>query len=97
MSNVETDTNGKYVTQVDVAERHDHDHVRQAKPNAQDRDQALALTPYETPDASVAWQCGGANAPAGAALLGTTPARVPSRPSARPTSTTKYLPKACRP
>ena len=27
---------------------------------------AASLTPYETPDASVAWKCGAANAPAGA-------------------------------
>ena len=96
MSATATDTSGKYVQSVEVVSgtitvMYGHD------ANAKINGETLALTPYETADASVAWQCGGANAPVGAALLGTnstgaTPAAVGTT-SVLP----KYLPKACRP
>jgi len=56
----------------------------------------LSLTPYETPDLSVAWRCGSAAVPAGApnplgtAGGGTTAAYAAS------TVIDKYMPKSCR-
>jgi type IV pilus assembly protein PilA len=91
MSNDATDTNGKYVTQVAVDDgtitvTYGND------ANAKIENETLALTPYETPDASVAWRCGNSNAPAGAPnTLGNGTAQV-GNTSIEP----KYLPKACR-
>jgi hypothetical protein len=59
----------------------------------------LGLTPYETPDLSVAWRCGGAPQPAGTALLGTAGAGTTAAYAAgslAAAATEKYLPKACR-
>jgi type IV pilus assembly protein PilA len=95
MSNVATDKSGKYVTSVGVADgtitiTYGND------ANAKIATDTLALTPYETPEASVAWQCGSANAPNGAVLLGTN-----SGGNTAAVGTTsiepKYSPKACRP
>jgi type IV pilus assembly protein PilA len=91
MSNLATDTNGKYVSSVGVATG-TITITYGNEANAKIQNQTLALTPYETPDASVAWQCGGANAPQGAAnTLGNGAAQVGTT-SVEP----KYLPKACR-
>jgi type IV pilus assembly protein PilA len=95
MSATATDTNGKYVQSVEVTNgtitiMYGHE------ANNKIGGQTLALTPWETPDASVAWQCGTANQPAGAAgLLGAN-----GNVTAAAGTTTvlpKYLPKACRP
>ena len=55
MSNVATDTSGKYVTSVDVADG-TITITYGNEANAKIATDTLALTPYETPDASVAWQ-----------------------------------------
>jgi type IV pilus assembly protein PilA len=95
MSPVGTDTNGKYVTSVDVATGAiTITYGNEA--NAKIGGQTLALTPYETPDASVAWQCGNSQIPAGAPdPMGTSGnvAAVPGTTSVLE----KYMPKACRP
>lgn len=100
MSNVETDTNGKYVTEVLVADGTitiEYGNQANAKIAAATSNQ-LSLTPYETPDASVTWQCGAAPAPlaAQANLLGAAAAINVAVPGPT-TIESKYLPKACRP
>ena len=92
MSDTATDTNGKYVSGVDVEDgtitiQYGHE------ANAKILNETLALTPWETPDASVAWQCGNAQQPGGTTATlgnGTAPAGTTS-------VLPKYLPKACRP
>ena len=97
MSGNATDTSGKYVTGVEVTDgtieisygNDANSKISQAGANQ------LAITPYETPDASVAWQCGNATAPAGANLLGY--AGNVTAAIGNTTIEPKYLPKACRP
>ncbi len=65
-----TDTSGKYVTQVAVANgaitvTFGND------ANAVLAGQTLALTPFESVDLSITWQCGRSAAPPGTALMGT--------------------------
>ena len=90
-----TDTNGKYVTSVDVVGG-----VIQIQygfeANNQIAGDTLFIVPWVTPDGSVAWQCGAANQPSGAsmqmpgaALGGGTLATDPDN--------NRYLPAACRP
>jgi type IV pilus assembly protein PilA len=95
MSNVETDTSGKFVTQVLVTNGTitiTYGNEANAKINAK----TLALTPYQTPDASVAWKCGAAPAPVNTALLGTNSGGTVAAVGTTNVDT-KYLPKACRP
>jgi type IV pilus assembly protein PilA len=100
MSNNATDTAGKYVTAVAVtAGVIKITYGDQA--NAQLLNETLGLTPYQTIDLSVAWRCGGAAVPAGAANLlgagGTGPSVYDGGTLGNATSTKmKYLPKACR-
>ncbi|HKS56876.1 MAG TPA: pilin [Steroidobacteraceae bacterium] len=97
MSAVETDTSGKYVTQVLVTNG-TITITYGNEANGKIATQTLALTPYETADASVAWQCGASNAPVGAALLGTNSTNGGPVAAVGTTSVlSKYLPKACRP
>jgi len=94
MSANAVDTSGKYVTQVEVtngtiAITYGHD------ANNKIATKVLALTPYETGDASVAWRCGNTGQPVGTNLLGTGSNVVAAYGST--TVIEKYLPKACRP
>jgi type IV pilus assembly protein PilA len=95
MSNLATDTNGKYVTGVEVTKGSiivTYGNEANQKINGAQ----LQLTPYESPDASVVWRCGGAIAPAGAPnTLGSS--GNTSATYAAGNVTAKYLPKACRP
>ena len=95
MTATATDTAGKYVTQVQVANgRIDVTYGDQA--NATIKTKVLSLTPYETPDLSVAWRCGSAPIPAGAPnTLGTASGGAKATYAAS-TIIDKYLPKACR-
>jgi len=101
MSATVTDTNGKYVTQVSVTNGTIAiTYGNQA--NAAIAGLTLGLTPYETPDKSVAWRCGSAPAPgnAGNALLGTAGAGTIAAytpGTLAVAATNKYLPKSCRP
>jgi len=95
MSGNAADTNGKYVTEVGIDDGTItilYGYDANAKISAAGTN-ALTLTPWETQDASVAWQCGTANQPQGAlATLGNGTA-----PAGNTTIEPKYLPKACRP
>jgi type IV pilus assembly protein PilA len=93
MSATATDTNGKYVTSVEVTNgviliTYGHE------ANARIAGATVGLNPYTTPDNSVAWRCGGANVPGGAPTImsgatynGGTLAAADMQ---------KYLPAACR-
>jgi len=95
-----TDTQGKYVASVNVANgtiviTYGND------ANAQIDTETLGLTPWETADLSVVWQCGAALDPVGLALMGTSGA-VNIAVQNRGTLGTdplfqQYLPSACRP
>ena len=101
MSATPTDTSGKYVTQVLVT----NGTIQITYGNEASKQitgKTLGLTPYETPDLSVAWRCGGAPQPAGTQLMGTSGGGVKSAYDpgtlGDPAGTlTKYLPSACRP
>jgi type IV pilus assembly protein PilA len=89
-----TDSSGTYVSQIDV-----DDGVLivtyGGNANAVIATLTVTLTPYETPDRSVVWRCGYANAPAGLSPLGTAgggPATYIA-----PTIPQEYLPSSCRP
>ena len=92
MSADPTDTNGKYVTQVAVANG-----VIQVTygfdANATIATKTLFIAPWVTPDGSIAWQCGGANQPSGASGLmgGAAGGTLTGADYVR------YLPAACRP
>ena len=93
MSPNNTDTNGKYVTAVGVANGI-ITITYGAEANAGITGQTLDLVPYLTPDNSVAWKCGGAPVPAGAP----TPMGGTSGGGSLAGATfVKYLPSACRP
>jgi type IV pilus assembly protein PilA len=101
MSATGTDTNGKYVTSVDVVTGTiviTYGNAANAAINAG----TLGLTPYETLDKSVAWRCGSSAAPGAAAnaVLGTAGGGAVSvyiPGTLAVPATEKYLPKACRP
>ena len=89
-----TDTSGKYVTSVGVANGViTVTYGNEA--NAGILNQTLTLTPYESTDLSVSWRCGNAPAPAGTNILGT--AGLAPTAYVAPTVPSQYLPSACRP
>jgi type IV pilus assembly protein PilA len=100
MSANATDTSGKYVASVDVANGaivitygNEANSVLTTGP------QTLGLTPYQTLDRSVAWKCGAAPVPANTVLMGTGSANVAvlnNGTLGTGTNMTKYLPAACR-
>jgi len=92
-----TDTSGKYVLSVQVANgvitiTYGNEANNQITIAGQE---TLTLTPYESVDLSVVWRCGNAPAPAGAALLGTSGGAATAYVA--PTVLNQYLPSACRP
>jgi type IV pilus assembly protein PilA len=92
MSTAPTDTNGKYVTQVDVTDgtitiQYGND------ANAAIDLMTLQLIPWVTPDGSVTWQCGAANDPGNASEMG----GGGSGGSLAAGEFVRYLPAACRP
>jgi len=92
MSPTATDTRGKYVTGVEVAAG-TITITYGNEANRKIEDQTLSLTPYETPDASVAWRCGAANIPGNlTTTLDNGTAQVGNS-----TVDVRYMPKACRP
>lgn len=88
MTNLATDTSGKFVSSVDVSAG---TIVIQYGNEANQKIAGLNLTlvPYETGDASVAWKCGTAAIPTNTTLMN-------SATTVNTTITSKYLPKACR-
>ena len=95
-----TDTNGKYVTQVDVVNgRIDITYGNAA--NANINALVLGLTPYETDDLSVAWRCGNAGVPGKSTnkelgTAGNVNKAVYAAGTLAAATKEKYLPKACR-
>jgi type IV pilus assembly protein PilA len=94
MSPLANETSGKYVTAVNVTNG-TIAITYGNEANTKITGRVLALTPYETPDASVAWRCGNAIQPAGTNLLGTGTNVAATLGTTNVTA--KYLPKACRP
>jgi type IV pilus assembly protein PilA len=95
------DTQGKYVDSVDVIDGAIVI-LYGNEANAQIAAETLGLTPYETVDLSVVWQCGAApTPPAGApVVMGTSGALNPAAPNPGTLAGAafqKYLPSACRP
>jgi type IV pilus assembly protein PilA len=88
-----TDTNGKYVGAVDVAGGV-ITITYGNEVNAAINGLTLGLTPYITPDNSVAWRCGGAPQPGtGTNTMG----NAHTGGTLNTAATLKYLPSACRP
>ncbi len=87
-----TDTQGKYVSSVDVNDgsveitfgNDAHQDIQGGR---------ISFTPYMAPGGSIVWRCGGASARAGTALL--TGGGVTSAHAA-PTIDARYLPSSCR-
>jgi type IV pilus assembly protein PilA len=93
MSASELDTNGKYVTQVDVINGViEVTYGNEA--NTRILNQTLEIIPWVTPDGSVVWQCGGALAPLGSTQLMSAAGTGGTLAGA---NFVRYLPAACRP
>ena len=87
-----TDTQGKYVAQVDII----NGRVEVTFGNdahAQIFKQTLSFTPYTVSGGSVVWRCGAAPAPAGASPLSGNGVESEHEP---PTISERYLPSVCR-
>ncbi len=101
MSANDIDTNGKYVSAVQVTNGVVTITYNTAEVNRTIAGASLSLVPYQTTDLSVTWRCGNAPAPAaaGTVLLGTgTPQTAAVTPPTGALATgNKYLPAACRP
>jgi type IV pilus assembly protein PilA len=93
MSQNAIDTNGKYVTQVNVMNGV-IEITYGYEANARIVGQNVRLVPYVTADDSVAWRCGGANEPSGAE--GLMPGAEEGGGSLAEADMQKYLPAACR-
>src|SRR5262249_33847834 len=94
MSANATDTSGKYVTGVGVANG-TITITFGNEANAAIAGATLELVPYTTPDNSVAWRCGAAGVPNGTAIM-TNAVWTGGTLGANPANN-KYLPSACRP
>jgi len=101
MSATATDTSGQYVSGVAIANgtitiTYGNEANAQITKAGQNQ---LSLTPYESPDLSVAWRCGSAPVPQSGGtdmnLLGTSGAAVVAAVGTTNVAT-KYLPAACR-
>ena len=91
MSANATDTSGKYVTQVGVANGViTVTYGNEA--NSQITGDTLTLTPYTTPDQSVAWRCEAAPVPTGTVVMSGATYAAGSL-----SNESRYLPAACRP
>jgi len=90
-----TDTNGKYVSALDI-----QDGVLIIvfgnEANAEISGLNITITPYETSERGIVWQCGWASAPANTVLLGSTSGGNAATYIA-PTILERYLPASCRP
>ena len=92
MTPAATDTQGSYVSQVDI----DNGRVDVTFGNRVHQDilgDTISFTPYMSASGTIIWRCGAAPAPAGTFLLsggGVTSVYVP------PTVESRYLPSSCR-
>jgi type IV pilus assembly protein PilA len=103
MTATATDTQGKYVSQVEVANG-TIEITYGNEANAQINGETLEITPYESADLSVIWRCGAADDPTtlGATGLmgdsgGGNAAAYAGGGSLVTNGLTQYLPAACRP
>jgi type IV pilus assembly protein PilA len=101
MSATAADTSGKYVASVNVTNGTILvTYGNEASTALKTTPETLGLTPYETPDLSVAWRCGAAPVPNGTNLMGTKGAGVTAAYNGGTLAAAalqKYLPSACRP
>lgn len=92
MTSAPGDTQGKYVSSVDIDDgRVDITFGNDAHQDIQGG--VVSFTPYMSPSGSIIWRCAAAGAPAGTVLLtggGVTSIYV------APTIATRYLPSSCR-
>ncbi len=92
MTPLPTDTQGKYVAQVDVVNgRLDITFGNDA--HAEISGETLSVTPYQSGLGSIIWRCGNATVPAGVSEIsggGVTAAHL------APTVDPRYLPRTCR-
>ncbi len=99
MTATATDTQGKYVASVEVANGAIIiTYGNEA--NAQIQNETLGLTPYESGDLSVMWKCGDAPVPGMGALMGTSGMSniaVQNNGTLAGAAFQQYLPSACRP
>jgi type IV pilus assembly protein PilA len=95
LSAVATDSNGTYVSSIDVTNGVIVITYGNGS-NAMLSGLTLTMTPYETKDLSVVWRCGASAAPAGLSPLGTAGGGNAAVYIA-PTVPTQYLPSNCRP
>ena len=100
MTATATDTQGKYVASVNVANG-TIIITYGNEANAQIAGETLGLTPYESVDLSVIWKCGAAPVPAGSnGLMGASGAvnvAVQNNGTLAGAAFQQYLPSACRP
>ena len=96
MSANQTDTQGKYVSSVNVVNGTIIVTYGGNEVNNTIVGQSLGLTPYVTADNSVAWKCGAAPQPGNGTTI--MPSAVANNGTLGDNATfTKYLPAACRP
>jgi type IV pilus assembly protein PilA len=93
LSSSPTDTNGNYVSEIDVEDgviiiRFGH------SASARIAGLTLTLTPYQTGDRTVVWRCGFSDPPTGAVELGTGSDSVAAY--LEPTVEAQFLPPNCR-
>jgi type IV pilus assembly protein PilA len=92
MTPLPSDTQGKYVSGVDIDEgRVDITFGNQAHQDIQAG--AVSFTPYMAPSGSIVWRCGSAAAPQGTALL---TGGSSTSTYVAPTIDARYLPSSCR-
>jgi type IV pilus assembly protein PilA len=94
MSTLDTDTQGKYVQSIGIANG-GITVTYGNEANAAIQSDTLGMTPYESGDLSVVWQCGRALAPTGLALMGTVGGAAAT--AATTSVEVQYLPASCRP
>ena len=94
MSPNDTDTNGKYVKSVGVANGTITVMYNNGEANKAIQGLTLELAPYVTKDNSVAWRCGDAIQPAG--TVGLMPGAAYTGGTIVTGALQKYLPSACR-
>lgn len=89
-----TDTQGKYVQSIGVGNG-GITVTYGNEANAAIANDTLGMTPYETGDLSVVWQCGASTAPTGLSLMGTVGGAAAT--AATTNVEVQYLPASCRP
>jgi type IV pilus assembly protein PilA len=95
MTATATDTNGKYVSSVEVTNGVITIQYGTPEVNQNILDETLKLVPYTTADNSVAWRCGGAPEPDGTSTV--MQGAAYSGGSLAGANFVRYLPAACRP